>query len=153
MHTRLLSNCVIRATSIARIEEINIFSSWRLVLLSVQQRLCFPRCQCCTIGCYPARAHLSNAAIHASALCGHHYMIICLHACLFAHAGFVLRFAGVKSGTNIIEDVLLLQLQQLALQLHTLTVNDAAAANVLVYLVAKMSHRHLQQLQVSTPSG
>lgn len=76
-------------------------------------------------------------------------MVACWHASPFAHAGFLLRLAGVKSGTNIVEDVLLLQLQQLALQLHTLTVNDAEAASVLVHLVAKMSQRHLQQLQVS----
>lgn len=60
---------------------------------------------------------------------------------------------GVKSGTSVLEDVLLLQLQQLAVQLHTLAVSDQEAGSVLVGLVAKMDEQHFQQLQVSGATG
>jgi hypothetical protein len=57
--------------------------------------------------------------------------------------------AGVKSGTSILEDVLLLQLNQLATQLHTLAVSDQDAACMLVRLAGKLNEQHFQQLQVS----
>jgi hypothetical protein len=56
--------------------------------------------------------------------------------------------AGVKSGTSILEDVLLLQLNQLAMQLHTLAVSDQEAASLLVQLAGKLNEQHFQQLQV-----
>uniref|UniRef100_A0A383W4I5 Uncharacterized protein n=1 Tax=Tetradesmus obliquus TaxID=3088 RepID=A0A383W4I5_TETOB len=55
---------------------------------------------------------------------------------------------GVKSGTSILEDVLLLQLNQLATHLHTLAVSDQEAASRLVELAGKLSEQHFQQLQV-----
>jgi hypothetical protein len=56
--------------------------------------------------------------------------------------------SGVKSGTSILEDVLLLQLNQLATQLHTLAVCDQEAASLLVELAEKLNEQHFQQLQV-----
>lgn len=58
-------------------------------------------------------------------------------------------FSGVKSGTSILEDVLLLQLNQLATHLHTLAASDQEAASRLVELAGKLSEQHFQQLQVS----
>jgi hypothetical protein len=45
--------------------------------------------------------------------------------------------------------VLLLQLDQLATQLHTLAVSDQDAASMLVRLAVKLSEQHFQELQVS----
>jgi hypothetical protein len=61
--------------------------------------------------------------------------------------------AGVKSGTSILEDVLLVQLNQLATQLHTLAVCDQEAASLLVGLAGKLNKQHFQQLQVSECAG
>jgi hypothetical protein len=56
---------------------------------------------------------------------------------------------GVKSGTGVIEDVLITQLQQLANTVHVLAVADEEASRVLVQQARRLSTQQFQHLQVS----
>lgn len=55
---------------------------------------------------------------------------------------------GVKSGTGVIDDVLISQLRQLASTVHMLAVTDAKASTVLVKAASKLSTQQFQNLQV-----
>lgn len=55
---------------------------------------------------------------------------------------------GVKSGTGVIDDVLITQLHQLASAVHMLAVTDADASRVLVAQACKLSTQQFQNLQV-----
>lgn len=55
---------------------------------------------------------------------------------------------GVKSGTGVIDDVLISQLRQLASTVHMLAVTDAQASSVLVKAASRLSTQQFQNLQV-----
>jgi hypothetical protein len=57
---------------------------------------------------------------------------------------------GVKSGTGVIDDVLITQLHQLASAVHLLAVTDADASRLLVAQACKLSTQQFQNLQVRT---
>jgi hypothetical protein len=57
---------------------------------------------------------------------------------------------GVKSGTGVIDDVLITQLHHLASAVHMLAVTDADASRVLVSQCHNLSTQQFQNLQVMT---
>jgi hypothetical protein len=55
---------------------------------------------------------------------------------------------GVRSGTGVVEDVLYRQMRQLAARLHTLIIEQEAAAIAVVDLARSLTRDEWEQLQV-----
>ena len=60
---------------------------------------------------------------------------------------------GVKSGTCVVDDLVLQRVQRHLLLLHTLCVESDQAAEVVGQLARGLSYEQLQQMQVGGDSG